>query len=90
MNENGKPIVYTIGQNTIKDYTTKIDQNTYTIVNRHRQPAKPVPTPKEPTKPVKPVLPKTGMNTNDLMSFIGLLFLITAGGFMLLKRELMN
>ncbi|WP_161808015.1 Cna B-type domain-containing protein, partial [Ligilactobacillus ceti] len=98
MNENGKPIVYTIGQNVIKDYTTKIDQNTYTIVNRHLQPTKPVkpkePTkpvkPKEPTKPVKPVLPKTGMNANDLMAFIGWIFLITAGGFMLLKRKLTN
>ncbi|KRN88791.1 hypothetical protein IV53_GL000759 [Ligilactobacillus ceti DSM 22408] len=59
-------------------------------MNRHRRPAKPVPTPKEPTKPVKPVLPKTGMNANDLMSFIGWIFLITAGGFMLLKRKLTN
>ncbi|WP_248686390.1 Cna B-type domain-containing protein [Streptococcus merionis] len=84
--KNGKAIVYTISEDPVAGYTTKIDG--MTITNTHK-PDKPTPPPsEEPNKPSpkskggrKSALPKTGEASSWLLVLSGLGLLGVVGYF---------
>ena len=59
--KDGKKIVYTITEDPVAGYTSKIDG--FTVTNRHTPPTTPPTTPPStPEKPETPTTPKEGKN----------------------------
>ncbi|EIQ7097420.1 Cna B-type domain-containing protein [Enterococcus faecalis] len=86
--KDGQEIVYTVTENTVKDYTTKIEG--YNITNTHT-PTTPN-KPKTPTKPETPStpgkhLPKTGEVNTIWWTVVGALLISSLGGYLYFRKK---
>ncbi|MBR2668932.1 MAG: Cna B-type domain-containing protein [Solobacterium sp.] len=89
--KNGKEIKYTIKEDSIKGYTTKITGSAskgFVITNSHKSENPPTPPIDPPTPPRPPVIPNTGDNANmGLWAMLALLSFLALGGLVIFQRR---